>query len=436
MVDLVVIGGGLAGATAALEAKHQGLSVVLAARSWGATALSTGALDAAYSPALSPDQDLPRSVADHVKDITAHRPRHPYGVLGFERSTRALRDGFARVAPALQAQGLVLGGLETERENHLLPSSLGTFMPAASAASAHLGGPLAAGAEATGAWGVLQLAGEQQLDATRVAAGLAHDARALTGKNLRFEPLFTSVRAARAPVATARMLDDTAEIRHLAAAIRPQARDLAGLIVPPVIGLRRHRQALLELQEQLGLPVVEALAHVPSVPGLRLQMALDAALRAAEIPILPEIEQVHVRDRRVAAVAMANGEEVRPRAVTLATGRFIAGGVGWRGETLTESLLGLPVSSELGLLEENSPHPVVRQDPEESHPLMTAGVMVNERLQPMQEGVVAFDNVFAAGMVIGGFASRYVLCADGVALSTGVLSARAAVEHVASAAAA
>jgi len=110
-------------------------------------------------------------------------------------------------------------------------------------------------------------------------------------------------------------------------------------------------------------------------------------------------------------------------AVVLATGRFIAGGVAW-GDRCRETLLGLPVATEDGLMEDESPHGVVRRTPMEWHPLMTAGVQTNERLQPLREGEPAFHNLFAAGMVIGGFASRYVLCADGVALATGVWAAR------------
>ena len=79
-------------------------------------------------------------------------------------------------------------------------------------------------------------------------------------------------------------------------------------------------------------------------------------------------------------------------------------------------------------MEEDSPHNTVRDTPMESHPLMTAGVQVNAELQPVREGVVPFDNLYAAGMVIGGFASRYALCADGVALSTGWLAGQSAAE--------
>ncbi|MBI3179637.1 MAG: FAD-binding protein, partial [Deltaproteobacteria bacterium] len=93
-------------------------------------------------------------------------------------------------------------------------------------------------------------------------------------------------------------------------------------------------------------------------------------------------------------------------------------GVTWT-DRCREALLGLPVATEEGLLEDESPHAIVRRTPMEWHPLMTAGIEVTRELRPLREGEVAHDNLYAAGMVIGGFASRYVLCADGVALATG-----------------
>src|SRR3712207_8777073 len=45
-------------------------------------------------------------------------------------------------------------------------------------------------------------------------------------------------------------------------------------------------------------------------------------------------------------------------------------------------------------------------------------------VQPLREGHVAYRNLWAAGMIIGGFASRYALTADGVALATGYWAGR------------
>ena len=121
MLDVVVIGGGLSGGIAALSARRRGAKVALANRSWGATALSTGALDIAYTPALSATHQLPRTIAEHMMDIVAHRRRHPYSVLGLERSITGIRRGFEALRRELEPSGLLPAALDLEADNLGVP---------------------------------------------------------------------------------------------------------------------------------------------------------------------------------------------------------------------------------------------------------------------------------------------------------------------------
>ncbi len=423
MFDVLVIGGGMAGTLAALSARADGARVALAARSHGATALSTGALDIAYAPALSATVQMPRTIVEHVMDIAAHRQRHPYAVLGLEQTIVGLRRGFAMLAEHLAGTGLEPGDLDLEAENRYLPSSLGVAMPAAAALAPHRGLDLAHAAGQR--WGVVQLLGDASFAAGRVMRGLAADAAALADRGPELIELGVRVTARGGPLATARAFDDVALIDEVTAELRGRVAGLDGIIFPPVLGLGHQREAHARLQAALGLPLVEALAHVPSVPGVRLQRALAAALSGAGVASVGEVVRCQTDGRRVVAAMTADRLELHAASFVLASGRFIAGGVLFEGGG-REALFGLPLVSEDGLLEQDHPLPVVRETPMESHPLMTAGVQVNDRLQPMCEGRPPFDNLFAAGMVIGGFASRYALCADGVALCTGYLAGKAA----------
>ena len=71
-VDVLVIGGGMAGAAAALAARAAGASVQLITRGPGATALSSGAAD------IAAVEDLPLREAARA---LARRPGHPYALL-------------------------------------------------------------------------------------------------------------------------------------------------------------------------------------------------------------------------------------------------------------------------------------------------------------------------------------------------------------------
>ncbi len=422
MFDLVVLGGGLAGATAALSARAQGARVAVASRSYGATALSTGALDLAHTPALARASVTPHTIAEHVMDIIAHRPRHPYAVMGLEATLRGLGEGFATLTRAIAPFDLAPPPLNLEAENLLLPSALGALLACGSALAPHVGGDFASGL--LGRWGVLSLAGLADFCAGATTRGLLHDARA-QGSAVDLVEVAAPSEPALGAVDLARRLDDEAEARKLADALVGKSKGLAGLITPPVLGLDRHAAVRGHLSAALGIPVVEALASVPSVPGVRLQRALWRALAEAGVERVGEIVAVRPEGRHIEAALTRDDLAIAADAFVLATGRFIAGGVTFT-DRCREALLGLPVATEEGLLEDESPHAIVRRAPMEWHPLMTAGIEVTSKLQPLREGEVAYDNLYAAGMVIGGFASRYVLCADGVALATGWHAGRAA----------
>jgi len=425
MVDVLVIGGGLAGVMAALSAQSQGAKVVLASRSYGATALSTGALDIAFNPALSPALQQARTLAEHVMDLIAHRPHHPYDRMGLTTSLTALRRGYEQLLQVLQPAGLAPPPLDLEGENLGLPASTGTVIPAGAALLPHLGidfnRPLA------GRWGVLEFLGETFHDANRLARGLAADAQTLSGSPAELIPVRVALGERMGPMGLAALFDSPEYIDRLASALRGKMDGLAGLLVPPVLGLNDSAGARRRLTELTGLPIVETLAHMPSVPGLRLQRALDAAVKAKGIERCGEIAAFRAAGTELAAVTTAGGRSMAAGAYVLASGRFVSGGVVWDERGCREALFDLPVVSALGAVEAESPLSVVRETPVESHPLLTAGVAVDAQLRPLREGRVAFANLFAAGMILGGFASRYALCADGVAMATGYQAGSAAV---------
>jgi glycerol-3-phosphate dehydrogenase subunit B len=388
--------------------------------------MSTGALDLAYTPALSPAYQMPRSLAEHVMDIIAHRRRHPYAVLGLERVIPALQSGFDALRDALDGTALEPAALDLEAENLLLPSSLGALMPAGSALAPHLGASFAAGLQGT--WGVLGLAGYGPFNARRIARALAADAESYGVAAPELVPIQLAGDWGVTPVGIARRLDDQAHADALARELERSALGFDGIIAPPLLGLERHDSVRRRLSDAAGAPVVEALAHMPSVPGIRLQRALERAVDRAGVARVGEISSTRGDGSRLVGAVTRDALEIDAGAFVLATGRFVAGGIEWK-ETCREALLDLPVVTEDGPMEEDAPHAAVRETPMESHPLMTAGVQVDETLHPIREGDVAFENLYAAGVVIGGFASRYALCADGVALASGWLAGTAAAQR-------
>ena len=96
--DVVVVGGGLAGACAALAARESGAEVLLIARSPGATAMSSGAIDFAAA-----DDDAP--IGEAARRLARNAPGHPYALLG-DALVPAIDDAMALLERHLSALGL------------------------------------------------------------------------------------------------------------------------------------------------------------------------------------------------------------------------------------------------------------------------------------------------------------------------------------------
>ncbi|MGC1405945.1 MAG: FAD-dependent oxidoreductase, partial [Candidatus Dormiibacterota bacterium] len=83
--EVLVIGAGTAGLTAAVRLAQAGVKVVVVATGAGSLGLSPGTLDLlGYAPQLVEDPlaTLPEFVSEH--------PEHPYARVGFERLRTAL----------------------------------------------------------------------------------------------------------------------------------------------------------------------------------------------------------------------------------------------------------------------------------------------------------------------------------------------------------
>jgi glycerol-3-phosphate dehydrogenase subunit B len=120
-VDVLVIGGGLAGLVSAWRCSGAGLSTKLITRGWGATHWNAGCIDVlGYLPEESRMVDHP-SVG--IEWLRQHLPSHPYSLAGTEAVEQVL-DSFKLLCEV--AEYPFFGSLD---QNWLLPSSLGAARP-------------------------------------------------------------------------------------------------------------------------------------------------------------------------------------------------------------------------------------------------------------------------------------------------------------------
>ena len=345
----------MAGAAAALTARKAGASVLLISRAPGATALSSGAADIA-ADGDAPLRDAARSVA--------RRPGHPYGVL--PDLGRAVADALE----LLRALGYAGGG---ERNLWLL-SPLGCPKPAALAQPWIAAGDLRS-LPRDARPGVAALAGAQAIEARLQAEGLR---KVFPQAMVLPVELYTKKSdALRGVPEMAADFDRTGRRAQLAEALGRAARAAGAThLFVPTLGFAPE-------PIDAGVPVYEMLSAPPSVPGLRLQRAMDAALRRAGVEL------------RAAAVAKA---DLPPAAATvLATGRFIGGGIRAGGE-LRETVFGLPAwAGDRRSLPALPGEELFAIKAAGRHAGLAAGVRVGPDLR------VPGSAIFAAGAVVGGY---------------------------------
>ena len=409
MGDVLVIGAGLAGLTAAWRASGEGRQVRLICKGWGATHWHAGCIDVlGYYPLDRPEAVV--SPAESVARLVAAEPEHPYALLGLERLAEALG---ALQSLCAEANYPLLGSLE---RNWLLPTAVGAFRPTCLAPEMMTAGDLTSEAP-------MLLVGFRQLadfyphlaadNLSHQGVPAAHvtlDLPALKDRNFTTAPIL------------AKLFEGPAFRREVAEALKPHLGPAERVGFPAVLGLGKARAVRWDLESMLNRPVFEIPGLPPSVPGMRLHAILVEAIEGQGGRVFDGMEATSFESEngRVSAVYTEAAARRRPHRferVVLATGGILGGGfVADHQGRVTESVFDLPVHTPGSRLD------WFRQAflDGEGHPIYRAGLVVNDRFQPVDEaGRPVYENLFAAGATLAGCEVVRERSLEGVALGTG-----------------
>lgn len=375
MTRVLVIGGGIAGYSAAIAARRDGAEVTVAARAPGATALYAGGME----------------IVDDLDSIL-QSPHHPLTRLGLDVVGLAteLDVAVSTLQLALAKEGLNFEG--TWRRRGLYADIHGLARPANVVPESVARGELGAlSGKRVAVIGVPQV-GDYDAAATAQALKERHGIEAF-GEDVSIPDL---------PVGAA--LTDLYGRRAPA----PRARG-AAIAYPPGF-------------TNLPPDGFELLAAPPSPHGWRLQQAISLGAVAAEVMSF-ETARGRVNSARAA------NRTFHADAFVLATGRHIGGGL-HASRVTVEPLLGL------GVFHDGVPAAAVRTRLHHLKYLdaaveMRTGLMTDRRLHPLTEdGSVPYSNLYAAGAVLGGY-DYAGPCGFGVPILTGWLAGRHAARQVA-----
>jgi len=416
MLDLLIIGAGLAGLTAALRAAEAGLRVKVIAKGMGALYWAPGTIDVLGYVGVEE-----RAVDDPWRRIAELDGRHPYQVVGVEASHRAV-DWFCT---KVNARGLAYSG--SDAGNIRTPSPAGAWRPSYRVPAGQRGGD----AGDSGAMVIVGFQGMRDFYPHLIARNLAAQGQSVRAAMLPWSVL--SEQRDRNNPQLAEAVDDPRTQQRLIDALKLVVKPGERIGLPAILGRHNHAQALAVLQQAFNAGVFEIPTLPPSVPGIRLATALRHELERHGVRVEIGMEAVgfHAEDGAIQYVETATS--ARPlkhhaQAFLLATGGVLGGGFDSNHEgRFWETVFDLPLTVPQDRKQWFRP---LFLD-ERGQPAFRGGVAVNDALQPVDAaGTPLYANLWAAGGLLAHADPILERSLEGVAIASAVAAAEKVQSHL------
>jgi glycerol-3-phosphate dehydrogenase subunit B len=441
--DTVVVGGGLAGAMAAMTAAANGCKVGVLCPSGGMTSLSSGAINIApdpegHHPGYTAGIGPSLTVEQTLNLLLEQLPGHPYNCAKSKTPFEALRQAVAllqKFCPELRVPNLT-----AKSKNLWLPDALGMVHVAGLGFFPQSRADLRALSE--GQVAVIGFADIDSFSAKYVCEGL----RKILGRHgdvefidVVLEKIF---RRGDDPYCSAIRLAERCDLREdisfrIADELTLKIKGACSLyLFPPFLGYRRFQEIHDQLTEYLKVPTAETVSLHPSVPGLRITEALEQGLKRSGAEwINGVLTGVDLDERGISILYTDHPERLKVNKVVLATGKFAAGGIETH-DALLERSFGCtlfvdqrqkPNLSAEGMLQaamlKNFQQHAFARFVSERQPGMCIGLRVDEFMRPVNnEDAPEYVNLFAAGSILAGYDYVFDGCGLGTALVTGYLA--------------
>lgn len=407
-VDVIVIGGGLAGLTAAWQASCRGKKVRLITKGWGTPFWSTGCIDVLGYDVIS--GDLYHAPLIGIEKIQHSHPTHPYARLGVKWIESAL-DAIKHIG---DLNGYPLTGcLEG---NLLLPTALGTTRPTCIAPETMVAGDLRSPEPLL----IVGFSGYQDFFPGLIAENLC--AQGFTAREVTLTlPTMQNQRYFNA-ITLARLFETDSFRMEVIEHLRSHLGDEPRIGFPAVLGMEKSSETVAILEHELNRRIFEIAGLPPSVPGMRLQNILHNAVKASGGQVFPgmEVLSAEIEGQRIITVrseAAARTLLHKAEKYVLATGGILGGGfVSDVSGQVIEPIFRLTVfeahtqgeSFQSDFLDPNG------------HPLFNVGLKTDDSLHlAAQDGSLIFENLYVCGAALDGGQYIQEKSYEGVALATG-----------------
>ncbi|MEG2171913.1 MAG: anaerobic glycerol-3-phosphate dehydrogenase subunit GlpB [Desulfovibrionaceae bacterium] len=414
--NIIVVGAGMAGLSAALVAAQAGKSVTLLTAGAGALSIGSGCID------VLGYVDGKTVRGDPLDSIAALPPEHPYRIMGRE----SVREALQFFGTLCQQNHWPL--LPTNQQNNSLPTIMGTLKPT------YLCPPSANGASLANAHSVavLGIEGIKDCQPDLIIKQLQSYTHLADKKysSLMLPSPFGKTHRNISPLDVARHLDTPeglSSVIHRLTALKIRA-DV--LLLPPICGTHAQSMVWESLHRALGCAVVEMLSIPPGVGGLRVRELFLHALRGYPVTIVENTRVLSAQVHQGQCVSLKarcikEYQDYSAKAFIIATGGFLGEGLRASPGCAQESIFHLAIDSPTHVEDWSKP------DIFGQHAFARMGVHVNTRMLPLNtEGAEILRNVHFAGRILGGYDFASEKSGNGVALATGWHAAKQVLTYV------
>ncbi|MBE4599034.1 glycerol-3-phosphate dehydrogenase subunit GlpB [Vibrio navarrensis] len=422
--DIAVIGGGIAGYSAALHALEQGKKVVLISQGQSALHFSSGSIDVLGKTPAGEDVSAPFHA---IEQFAERFPAHPYAKLSAQSVRRALRW----FQTALAQQGIPLQSEEDEH-NHFRITPLGTLkatwlsQPFVYRHRQRLPFKRLLLVSVDGYRDFQPLLAKDNLRKQRDFAQCAVEEISVTipgCEQLRRNP--NELRS----IDIARLLKQPQAFNSLCHQLMKGATPDDLLIMPAIMGNGDGLVLLEKLRRETRLHFHEVPTMPPSLLGIRIEEALHKRFVQAGGTLLKG-DQVtrgewHSEQQLKAIYTRNLGDmALHAKAFILASGSYFSQGLKANLSEIVEPIFGLEMVSNLA----RSTWRAEKFFSPIGHPFMAFGVKTDGTFRPYLHGALC-QNLYCCGSVLAGYDPVFEGSGGGVAISTALAAAQHAVLH-------
>ncbi len=406
--DLLIIGAGMTGVSAALFANELGLKTVIAGKV-GETLYSSGLIDLISSFPVNDKKihDDPWALINEIKKSDSEHPYSFIDNIDIEKSLKKIITYFGDAGLQYRCNGKnsrIITPLGHTKSTYCYPETMENNRIAFEKKSSCI---------------IIGLERLRGFSSEMIKQVLQKNWKDLESATVRI-PYFDHMSSIYSET-VARFLQTEKNRDSFVTLLEPIVKGYEYVGLPAVLGIHNSSYLLKDLEKRLSVKLFEIPVIPPSITGLRLKEVFHKILHENGITFLNNYILTRNKDNSFDANHENNKAVIKPSNVLLATGRFIGKGLSAKRKGIVETVFGLNVNQPG---ERVNWHSANFFDP---HEINLAGIKTNTSFNPIDEnGKIVDKNLYAAGSILSGNDWKRLKCGSGVAIA----SAYSAVQNI------